>query len=64
MRKKYRVIGVEQQAWLKIKEEFNHKSRTFEYIEEPSTKLWLKESSTVANNEIEKLFGDVVEYEN
>lgn len=62
--KKYKVIGVEQSDWMKIKDEFNNKSRNFEYVDEPQFDLWKKNEQLVSNNVIEGLFGDAIEYEN
>ena len=62
--KKYKVIATDQNNWEFIKNEFNHKTRVFEYVEEP--KLEVKETikEKVSNNKIDDLFGDTIEYEN
>ena len=39
MEKQYKVIGVEKDEWTKIKNDFNNKSKVFEYIPEPEFEL-------------------------
>lgn len=64
LEKEYKVIGVEGTEWSKIKDDFNHKSKVFEYIPEPEIKLSYKKKEQFPDNDIEKIFGEVVEYEN
>ena len=63
--KKYKVIGIDEESWNKIKNDFNKKIRVFEYREEPEFKF--KSEKAEEQNEttqIDDLFGDSVEYEN
>lgn len=62
--KKYKVIATDQHSWDKIKNEFNRKTRIFEYVVEPPFEKKVVQDGATANNTIDSLFGDVVEYEN
>lgn len=60
----YKIIGVDQQKWDSIKEEFNKKTKKYEYIEE---KINLKEIFSSLDNEknktsIDSMFENIVEY--
>ena len=60
--KKYKVIGVEQAEWEKIKKAFNTKIKTFKYTEEPEIVISSKKVKE-PQNEIEEIFGETIEYE-
>ena len=61
--KKYKVIATDQNSWEKIKNEFNHKTRIFEYAVEPPINENEKNNEELAKNEIDKLFSCDIEYE-
>ncbi len=58
---KIKVVATNIDDWNQIKQEFNSKSRTYEWKEEPEieTKEPLKEKQ---KNEIETIFEDIIEY--
>lgn len=58
----YKSIAVDIAEWDQIKKEFNNKEKTYEYIEEPSNlKKYLSKEKKDAN-EIDNMFGKIVEY--
>ena len=57
--KHYKVIAVNQEEWEEIKREFNGKTRPFIYKEET---IKLEDIFQNKKNEINELFGDIIEY--
>ena len=59
IKEKYRVIAVSKDEWNVIKNEFNSKTKTYEYVEEKENKEVLVK---VEKDEMQEFFGDLVEY--
>lgn len=58
-KEKYRLISVSQDEWDKIKKDFNSKSKTYTFIEEPED-INIKEKKD--ENNIDSLFESIIEY--
>ena len=62
--KKYHAISTDINEWDKIKNEFNNKTKKYEYEEETiDLNDLFKDEEENDKNEIESLFGDLVHYE-
>lgn len=60
-KEKYISIATDIDNWNKIKQEFNNKQKKYEYIDE-SKKLLEKLQQNNSENNIEKTFGNIIEY--
>lgn len=60
-KEKYISIATDIDNWNKIKQEFNNKQKKYEYIDEPK-KLLEKLQQNNSENNIEKTFGNIIEY--
>ena len=60
-KEKYISIATDIDNWNKIKQEFNNKQKKYEYIEEPKELLEKLQQNNSENN-IEKAFGNIIEY--
>ena len=61
--KEYKVIAVDSYRWNEIKENFNSKKKVYEYITETEKiENILNELNSNDNDNIQSLFGDLVEY--
>lgn len=60
-KEKYISIATDIDNWNKIKQEFNNKQKKYEYIEEPKELLEKLQQNNSENN-IEKTFGNIIEY--
>ena len=60
-KEKYISIATDIDNWNKIKQEFNNKQKKYEYIDEPK-KLLEKLQQNNSENNIEKAFGNIIEY--
>ncbi len=62
----YKVISLSSQEWEPIKNDFNHKTRKFEYQPENEQDIEfldpISENDSNLKSEMEKLFGNIVEY--
>lgn len=62
----YKVISLSSQEWEPIKNNFNHKTRKFEYQPENEQDIEfldpISENDSNLKSEMEKLFGNIVEY--
>lgn len=62
----YKVISLSSQEWEPIKNDFNHKTRKFEYQLEQEQDIEflnpLPENDSESKSEMEQLFGNIVEY--
>lgn len=63
LEKKYKVISVDIEKWEIIKNEFNNKQKKYEYIPETSELLSCLINSNQEINELDNIFGDIVNYE-
>lgn len=60
-KEKYISIATDIDNWNEIKQEFNNKQKKYEYIEEPKELLEKLQQNNSENN-IEKAFGNIIEY--
>lgn len=60
-KEKYISIATDIDNWNKIKQEFNNKQKKYEHIDEPK-KLLEKLQQNNSENNIEKTFGNIIEY--
>ena len=62
----YKIISLSSQEWEPIKNDFNHKTRKFEYQEEQEKYVDFmnptSDNETESKSEMEQLFGNIVEY--
>lgn len=60
----YKIIGVEQEQWNLIKEEFNNKTKKFDYKEEKMdlTEIFPKVENKNSDSSIDSMFKNIVEY--
>lgn len=60
----FKVIATDSYEWNKIKEEFNSKTKTYEYIDDTNIgKDLYKEENINQKNSIENIFNDIIEYD-
>ena len=63
----YKSISVFDDEWNLIKEEFNksikQNSNKFEVQEEPTKQMFVKKNASQVDNEIDGMFGEIIEYE-
>ena len=63
LEKNYKVISVDIEKWEIIKNEFNSKQKKYDYIPETSELLSCLINSNQEINELDNIFGDIVNYE-
>ena len=63
LEKNYKVISVDIEKWEIIKNEFNNKQKKYDYIPETSELLSCLINSNQEINELDNIFGDIVNYE-
>lgn len=63
LEKNYKVISVDIEKWEIIKNEFNNKQKKYGYIPETSELLSCLINSNQEINELDNIFGDIVNYE-
>ena len=61
----YNVIATNQDDWNKIKEEYNSKTKKYNYVDDTQIvdKLFKQEENNDKKNSIEDLFDDIIEYD-
>lgn len=61
----YNVIATNQDDWNKIKEEYNSKTKKYNYVDDTQivNKLFKQEENNDKKNSIEDLFDDIIEYD-
>lgn len=61
----YNVIATNQDDWNKIKEEYNSKTKKYNYVNDTQivNKLFKQEENNDKKNSIEDLFDDIIEYD-
>ena len=61
----YMVIAVEQDTWNNIKEEYNSKTKKYNYVDDTQIidMLFKQEQNNDKKNSIENLFNDIIEYD-
>ena len=59
------VIAVEQDTWNSIKEEYNSKTKKYNYVDDTQiiNMLFKQEQNNDKKNSIENLFNDIIEYD-
>ena len=63
LEKNYKVISVDIEKWEIIKNEFNNKQKKYDYIPETNELLSCLINSNQEINELDNIFGDIVNYE-
>ena len=63
LEKNYKVISVDIEKWEIIKNEFNNKQKKYDYIPETSELLSCLINNNQEINELDNIFGDIVNYE-
>ena len=61
----YMVVAVDQDTWNNIKEEYNSKTKKYNYVEDTQIieMLFKQEKNNDKKNSIENLFNDIIEYD-
>ena len=61
----YMVVAVDQDTWNNIKEEYNSKTKKYNYVDDTQiiNMLFKQEQNNDKKNSIENLFNDIIEYD-
>ena len=61
----YMVVAVDQDTWNNIKEEYNSKTKKYDYVDDTQiiNMLFKQEQNNDKKNSIENLFNDIIEYD-
>ena len=61
----YMVVAVDQDTWNNIKEEYNSKTKKYNYVDDTQiiNVLFKQEQNNDKKNSIENLFNDIIEYD-
>ena len=59
------VVAVDQDTWNNIKEEYNSKTKKYNYVDDTQiiNMLFKQEQNNDKKNSIENLFNDIIEYD-
>lgn len=59
------VVAVDQDTWNNIKEEYNSKTKKYNYVDDTQiiNVLFKQEQNNDKKNSIENLFNDIIEYD-